>query len=210
MKYASLILSAIALLLSIYLLATRPGSGAASAHNASQVDGLDDTPNIVFVYADTVFTQYKEFADQQAALEKRQREAEQSLQQKGAALESEVRKVQQKMQQGLLAPNQIADEEQRIGRQQQQLMAEREQIGQSLMQESQILTDSLQGKIRRTLAEIREEFGYDYILSYGPGTGVIMVDDEYNITAELVSRLNATAPAMPATTPAAEEEKKEN
>ena len=191
MKYASLILSGLALLLSIYLLATRNDGAAAVDTTPATADSTETTPRIVYVYADTVLANYEEFATQQAALEQRQLDAENRLQRQARSLEGEIAAFQQKAQQGLLAPNQMAEEEQRLARTQQSILNERDQVGQQLLQESQILNDSLQAKIKRVLSEIRTEFGYDYILSYGPGTGVIMVNEEYDVTEELLRRLNA-------------------
>ena len=197
MKYASLVISSLALILSIYLFVSFSGSSKETPSKTEAGVATGEAPNIVFVYADTVYTQYKEFADQQAALETRQMAAEKQLQQRAQALEAEVTRVQRQVQQGLLTPNQIAGEEHRIGRQQQEMMMEREQLAQELMTESQALTEKLQTKIKKTLDEIREEYGYDYILSYGPGTGVIMVNDAYDITDVLLDRLNNSAPATP-------------
>lgn len=195
MKYASLVLSALALVLAVYLLATRNSeSPRVEAPTETTDDGAEASSKVVFVYADTVLTQYKEFADKQAALEKRQIDAETSLQKKATSLQREIQGVQAKMQQGLLSQNQIAAEQERIGRKEQSILQEREQVGQQLMLEGQTLNDSLQAKIKRTLTTMRDDFGYDYILSYGPGTGVIMVNDAYDVSAELLRRLNALEP----------------
>ena len=87
---------------------------------------------IVYLNADTLVEQYDYFRNQKEALDKRQAEASQRMNQKGAALEKEFRQVQEKIQQGLLAPSQIAEEEQRLGQKQQSLMAEQEKLSKEL------------------------------------------------------------------------------
>lgn len=151
-----------------------------------------ETPaaSIVFIYADSILAKYNVFQEKGTALAQREQEENAKLQQKGKALEDEVRAIQAKVQQGLLAPNQIAREEQRIGQKQQELMMEREKITQELMVESQKLNQELQEKLEKILKDLQTERGYDYILSYGPGTALLMVNDKLDITEDVLSRLN--------------------
>ena len=116
------------------------------------------------------------------------------MQQKGQAIESEVRAIQSRIQQGLLAPNQIAQEEQRIGRQQQQLVQEQERLSQELLMETQQLNQELQEDVKELLDRLQAENGYDYVLSYGSGSSVLMVNDALDITPKLVELLNAKRP----------------
>ena len=57
------------------------------------------------------------------------------------------------------------------------------------------LLDELEKKVKDILKEIQAEKGYAYILNYGPGTGVLMVDDKLDITALALERLNAVQAA---------------
>lgn len=162
-----------------------PQSGAEGA-----ATGEKSTPSVVFIYADTILAKYDVFQEKGAELAQREQEENAKLQEKGRAIEQEVRAIQNKVQQGLLAPNQIAREEQRIGQKQQELMMEREKITQELMLESQKLNQELQAKLTKILEDLQAERGYDFILSYGPGTAVLMVNDELDITDDVLARLN--------------------
>lgn len=172
---------------------------SACQQNTPQENGDSAAPseraaaNVVFIYADTILAKYEVFQEKGTALAQREQEETAKLQEKGRAIEQEVRAIQNKVQQGLLAPNQIAREEQRIGQKQQELMMEREQISQELMAETQKLNQELQEKLNIILKELQAEKGYDYILSYGPGTAVLMVNDELDITEEVLTRLNTQA-----------------
>ncbi|PHN04968.1 OmpH family outer membrane protein [Flavilitoribacter nigricans] len=146
--------------------------------------------SVVFIYADTILAKYDVFQEKGAELAQREQAETAKLQEKGRAIEQEVRAIQNKVQQGLLAPNQIAREEQRIGQKQQELMMEREKITQELMLESQKLNQELQEKLTKILEDLQAERGYDFILSYGPGTAVLMVNDELDITDDVLARLN--------------------
>jgi outer membrane protein len=184
--YASLLALAIAALSFSACQQNPPQLGGEAAAGSNSAAAA----NIVFIYADSILAKYDVFQEKGAELAKREQEETAKLQQKGKAIEDEVRAIQSKVQQGLLAPNQIAREEQRIGQKQQELMIERERISQELMMESQKLNEELQEKLITILKDLQAEKGYDYILSYGPGTAVLMVNDELDITDEVLSRLN--------------------
>lgn len=173
----------------LLLSACQQNAGQEGAGNAAPAEQA--TPSIVFIYADSILAKYEVFQVKGAELARREQEETAKLQEKGRAIENEVKAIQSKVQQGLLAPNQIAREEQRIAQQQQQLMMEREQIAQELQMESLKLNAELQEKLNNILKNLQAEKDYDYILSYGQGTAVLMVNDALDITDEVLTRLNA-------------------
>jgi len=185
-----ILLIAVAYLLSQHLSSAGKKAGAAEATGADAPAPL----SIVYLNADTLVEQYASFRLQKEALDKRQVEAGQRLNQRGAALENEFRAVQQKIQQGLLAPSQIADEEQRLGKKQQELMAEQEKLSKELVAETQRIQLELENELRQSLDKMRELRGYDYILQYGQGSSVLLASDSLDITAEVLEILNQKKP----------------
>ena len=189
MKNLSLILNAILLLAVIYLFYAHfsgPKPVAAPAEAKTETAAL----NVVYVREDTLLNQFKDFHEKMETLNNKKQQADASLQSRGRALEKEVAGIQAKIQQGLLTPNQIATEEQRIAQKQQSLMQESDKIAQEIMSETQTLNNELQDKVKAVLEALRDEMGYDYILNYGPGTGVLMVNDSLDITSIVLERLN--------------------
>lgn len=186
----SLVLNGILLIAVAYLLSQHLSSGKGKAEETPAADTAAASPNIVYVNADTLVEQYEYFRQQKEALDKRQAEASQRLNQRMATLENEFRGVQQKIQQGLLTPNQIADEEQRLGRKQQELVAEQEKLSKELMAETQRIQLELEDELRQSLDQMRERRGYDYILQYGQGSSVLLAADSLDITAEVLEILN--------------------
>lgn len=183
--------SATVAVLAVLLLFSACQQNASQSGDTTSASAEAATPSVVFVYADSILAKYEVFQEKGAELARREQEETAKLQEKGKAIENEVRAIQSKVQQGLLAPNQIAREEQRIGQKQQELMMERERITQELMLESQKLNAELQEKLNGILKDLQAEKGYDYILSYGQGTAVLMVNDALDISDEVLSRLNA-------------------
>lgn len=186
----SLVLNGILLIAVAYLLSQHLSSGKGKAEETPAADTAAASPNIVYINADTLVEQYEYFRQQKEALDKRQAEASQRLNQRMATLENEFRGVQQKIQQGLLTPNQIADEEQRLGRKQQELVAEQEKLSKELMAETQRIQLELEDELRQSLDQMRERRGYDYILQYGQGSSVLLAADSLDITAEVLEILN--------------------
>ncbi len=192
-----ILLIAVAYLLSQHLSSSGKKAGATEAAGA----GAPAPLSIVYLHADTLGEQYESFRLQKEALDKRQVEAGQRLNQRGAALENEFRAVQQKIQQGLLAPSQIADEEQRLGKKQQELMAEQEKLSKELVAETQRIQLELENELRQSLDKMRELRGYDYILQYGQGSSVLLASDSLDITTEVLELLNQKKPEGEAEAP---------
>ncbi len=193
----SLALNAILIIAVGYLLSQHLSSGKADAGQATGPDGEAAGLNIVYVNADTLLEKYDYFRQQQEALAQREREANQRIGQQTQALEKEFRAVQSKVQQGLLAPSQIAAEEQRLGKKQQQLMAEQEQVSQELMAETRRINQELQETLKESLDKMKQERGYDYILQYGQGSSVLLASDSLDITGRVLDILNRKeAPAQ--------------
>lgn len=191
----SLILNVILLIAVGYLMAAHfrsPAKTATSEKPAAVPTGEADSRKIVYVNSDTLLKKYNYYQEKVTALDKKSQDAEASLQARGRALEREFLQAQQKVQQGLLAPNQVQQEEQRLMQKQQSLVAEQEKMGKQLLDERQKLLTELEKQVKDLLIALQKEKGYDYILNYGPGTGVLMVNDKLDITDMVLERLNAS------------------
>jgi len=185
----NIIIAAIAtLLVATAFLTSNCNQNQGGTQSAAQAK--ETGPKIVFVNADTLLANYEYMNQKQEEFGQREAKADADLKARGRALEKEFMAAQEKIQKGLLAPNQIAVEEQRLGQKQQALAAEQERLTRELMAEGQKLQEELNKTIKSLLADIQKEKGYDYILSYGPGTGVLMVNDSLDITQMVLERLN--------------------
>jgi outer membrane protein len=192
MKNNSLLIWNIALTLLVGFLLVKQFSGPKPAGASAAASLEEGAPlRIAFVRADTLLEKFDEFRMKQEELEAKEIDIEGKIGTRVRALEQEIGAFQQKAQQGLLTPNQMADEEKRLMGKQQRLMEDREKLANELMSETQALNKQLEERIKAVLTAVRDEFGYDYILSYGPGTGLLMVNDAHDVTKEVLGRLNA-------------------
>ena len=184
----SLALNALLLIAVIYLFTQLPGSK--STQEFTNTGTSTETSGIVYLNADSLLNNYTYFRQKMEDLQARESAASQQIGQQMAALENEFKAVQKKIQQGLLSPSQIAGEEQRLGRKQQQLLAEQEQMSQVLMVETQQLNAEFQEELIELMDKLRAEKGYDYILQYGQGSGVLSAKGSYDITNDVLKILN--------------------
>ena len=183
-------INALLLIAVAFLLVNHFRGGAGKGPDEALKTADETGPKIVFVNSDTLLQKYEYINQKQEELYKKEQEADAQLKTRGRALEREFIAAQDKIQKGLLAPNQIAAEEQRLGQKQQALAAEQERINRELLAEGQKLQEELSKTIKALLTDIRAEKGYDFILNYGPGTGVLMVNDSLDITPMVLERLN--------------------
>lgn len=190
MKNASLILNVLLLLAVAFLyldhFATKSASPSAGTPQEESAGAL----RIVYVNADSLLAKYEYFKTRQGELSKKEQQATSSLQARGAALQQEIAAAERRAQGGNLAPKDIQAMQQDLGMKQQRLLQEQQRVSQDLLAQGQALQEELQKKVKDLLTQIRQEFGYDYILNYGPGTGVLMVNDSLDITNVVVERLN--------------------
>ena len=145
---------------------------------------------IAYVNGDSILQHYKVFRQESDAMEAKQRSLEQELQTKGAALEKEIMTYQQKAQTGTMTGKEMQAREKYLASKQEQLLAERDRMAESIMKETGEINKRLQTVIKDKLEKIRVEDGYDYILSYIEGGGIIAADPKYDITEKVLKALN--------------------
>ena len=166
-----------------------------SSSDDTQTDGpaalpVDNVLNIVYVNTDSLLDQYTLFRDQQKAISAREESADAKLKGQARSLEREIMMLNEKASKGTMTPKDLQAEEQRLSIKQQQLMSDQETITKELMAESSRINDALQQEITSTLRVIQAQYNYDYVLSYGGGSPVLAVNDSFDITREVITRLN--------------------
>jgi outer membrane protein len=175
----------------VFLMANHFGTTKPGKVAPSKPDGTA-TPKIVYINEDTLLANYQYMNKRQEEFAQKEAKADAALKSRGQALEREFASAQDKIQKGLLAPNQVAMEEQRLMKKQQALVAEQERLTREFMAEGQKLQEELNTAVKDLLTALQKEFGYDYILKYGSNSGVLMVNKELDITRVVLERLNQT------------------
>ncbi|MBB4080037.1 Skp family chaperone for outer membrane proteins [Lewinella aquimaris] len=152
--------------------------------------------NIVFVKVDSLQAGYTQVADELTRLEENFNKAEQNHNARVAAFQKEVQRVQNQVQQGLLAPNKIQAEQQRMAKKEQEIMQQRE-IALGSIQEDQLrIQQQFSERVKAVLEELQAENNYDFILNQGQNSAVLITNDRYDITNLVLERLNASQDSL--------------
>jgi Skp family chaperone for outer membrane proteins len=168
--------------------AAAPASDAASASAGAS--------NIVFVRLDSLQTGYTELAIELARLEGNFLKAQENHQGRVSTFSKEVQRLQNQAQQGLLTPNKMQSEQERLGRREQEIAQQRDLALNSIQQDQTVLQNQFSVRVKDILDEMMVEEGYDYILNEGGGGGVLLGNDKYDITDKVLVKLNASAAVM--------------
>lgn len=157
---------------------------------------------IAYVNGDSILLNFSEFREESEAMEEKQRKAEEELQKKGAALEREFLSYQQQAQQGTLTGKEMQAREKYLAGRQEALLAERDAAARAIMEETAEINERLQKVLQDRLQEIKDKEGYDFILSYIAGGPILVADEKYDITEQVLRELNKSVSSKPDTTSA--------
>jgi Skp family chaperone for outer membrane proteins len=166
-------------------------TGASAPVPAVRTEGSG--PSIVFIKVDSLQAGYTLVADELSRLEANFTEAEKNHQARVAAFQQEVKQLQNQMQQGLLAPNKVQTEQQRMARKEQEIMQQRDLALASIQEDQMQMQERFSERVKEVLEQLQEENGYDFILSQGQGSSVLITNDTYDITPLVLGRLNEAA-----------------
>lgn len=196
MQRVLLVLNILLLIAVAYLFVDKFSSGRSTSGSdeVAEVRNNDEGGlHVVYVNVDTLLNNYDAFRNQQKALTAREQEEDAKLRSRGKALEREIMALQEKAAGGTMTPRDLKMEEERLMRKQQEFLADQERISRDLLAESGRVNDELQGRIVRIIKDVKDERGYDIVLSYGAGSPVLAIDSTMDITPVVLKRLNAAA-----------------
>lgn len=183
------------------LLATVACDQGATA-TATDVDGAGASASglrLAHVNIDSVLAGYAYLSEQTAILEQRQQDASAEFERRARKLQGQLESFQRRAQAGNLTPKQIENEQRALQRSDQELTAEQQRLVYEFQGEGARLQSAVVTALRREVDALQAERGYDYVLSYGGGTsGVLAVNEAYDLTREVLARMNAgPAPELP-------------
>jgi Skp family chaperone for outer membrane proteins len=167
-----------------------------STNDTTSPSAAASSPKIVFVRLDSLQTGYSELAIELERLQGNAKAADENIQKEMASLQNEMQRIQNKIQRGEMTPKMIQNEQQRLGGKEQKIMQQRDIAMASIQEDQMRLQQQFGERVKNILEEIQEEKGYDYILNEGGGGGVLVARDSYDITAEVLERLNAVEGGM--------------
>lgn len=151
---------------------------------ADQRGGL----RIAYINTDSLVEKYHYHRELRDKLEKRAKALEQDLARKSETFQENVQVLQQQAEQ--MSDEQLQAAQLDLQQAQQRLMTYRDEKAEELANEEEELNKLIQEDMDVILDSIKQEMRLDFILSYDPGSILLKADEQYDITGEVVDRLN--------------------
>ena len=145
---------------------------------------------IAYVNTDTLMTKYNYYMDAVKKIEAYEKQLRRQYETKAEKLKQDYETYVSQGKAGMLTLQQQKDTEAKLTQQQNDLML----MEQNMTQESGMKRQEISGKVTQAIVDFlngyRIENGYTFILQYGSMSGLLSADPSYDITKEVVERLN--------------------
>ncbi|MCE6989068.1 OmpH family outer membrane protein [Dyadobacter sp. CY323] len=163
-------------------------SGPSADSGAVSDGGVVAGRRTVYVQVDSLLKNYEFFKDTRKELENKNFQLENELNTKGRSLQNEVAFFQQKAQ--TMTPEQARSTEAQLMKKQQDLVAYRDQSAQALGQEEAKKNEELYKNIRSYIEKYNKENGFEYVLGYSLGGGILFANPSLDVTQKILDGLN--------------------
>jgi len=146
---------------------------------------------VAYVNLDSLYLNYNYSKDLNEIILKKEEESRTTLNQRASTLEREAQEFERKVQNnGFLTRQRAEEEQQRLMGLQQSLQELNDRLTNELVVEQQRLNQQLRDTLTSQLKVFNQTKGYQIIFSNTMGDNILLADDVYDVTAELIVFLN--------------------
>lgn len=154
-------------------------------------ENLTGTLPVAYVNVDSLLENYNYAKDLNEIILKKSENSRASVNQKATSLRSEMQEFQRKIENNAFLTRERAEQEQqRLLQKQQELQELDARLSQELMNEQQKLNEQLRDTVVTQLKVFNKDKGYQIIYSNTLGDNILLANDIYDITAEVLDYLN--------------------
>lgn len=146
--------------------------------------------NIAFVNSDTLMKQYRLFDSFKDKIENRKNELENQMSRRVRDFEREVEDFQKKIQSYAISSSEAQRIEADLMQKQEQLLMLRESMSEELINMEYEHQAALFDSIINAIEVYNEKHNFDYVLGYARGSGILLANEKYDITKEVLEILN--------------------
>ncbi len=150
----------------------------------------DASVKIGFIDTDELFKRYTFAQKLREDMLAEQRRLENDLTRKQRDFQQRVEEFQHQIQRGLISMEQAQVKEQELMYEQQELIMLSEEYSDRLHQKEIEFNAELFDSISNFIKRYNEEFGFDFVLSYSPGGGLLFAGEQYDITEDVIEKIN--------------------
>ena len=164
---------------------------------------------IAYVLLDSLTNQYQYFKDLDSIFQKKQANAEATINEKGRNFSAQVQEFQRKVQSNAITQQQYESEQARLAKLQQDIDGLQARLSNSLQEDYQKERKALIDTIKVFAAAYAKEKGYDYVLCTSSDIdNVLYGAPQYDVTDQVVKALNKRYEKREKQTPVESDKKK--
>jgi outer membrane protein len=161
-------------------------SGSESASVADAAKGK----KIVYVQADTLLKNYEYYKDFQKEFESKGFQLENDIANKARNFQNKVAFFQQRAQQGGLTQDQAQSAQAQLGKEEQDIAKYRDEQLRKLDEERLKKTEEFYNNIFDYIKRYNKDNGYEFVLGYSKGGGILFADQSLDVTPKIIEGLN--------------------
>lgn len=143
---------------------------------------------VAYINNDTLIAGYAYQQELRESLENQARLLDADLQKRTKVFEENYTLLEQEAPN--MGPEELQYAQADLMQRQQELIQYRDARAQELAEEEARLTNELLDDLNAVLKELKKEQGIDFIFSLSPTSSLLMANDRYDMTQQVVSRLN--------------------
>jgi outer membrane protein len=145
---------------------------------------------IVFVNSDTLRAHYTLVKEMNASLEAEYATREGDIKSRQSRYEKDAAYFQQQVQAGSLTEQSAQMIYEELMKNQQDLMSLRDRYTEEIAEKEYRMNERFVDSVYLFLERYNQEFGYDYILGYSRGSGILNAKDTLDITWDVIRKMN--------------------
>jgi outer membrane protein len=150
----------------------------------------DGNARIVFINSDSLKANYQLFKDLKASLEQTYKVKEADIKARQKTYEKDAAYFQEQVNKKSLSEKSAQMIYEDLMKVQQQLIDLRDQYTEELSRSEYDMNLQILDSIDVFLKRYNQEYGYDYILGYSKGSGILYAKDTLDITGDVIRKLN--------------------
>jgi outer membrane protein len=164
---------------------------------------------VVYINTDSLLMNYEFVTDLQKDLNERRQNAERQLGLKEQQLQQEAMSFQKRASAGLMSELEMKNTQNTLMQKEQQLRGEQQNLAQGLMDMERQMSAQWLDTTITYLRAYNKSKNFQYILGYTKGGGILLANDKFDITSEILKGLNDNYKASKTSSPTTTEPKKE-
>jgi outer membrane protein len=198
------LLFAVAFLYYLHFSSSAPASSVGGAPVAAG-------QQVVYINTDSLVMNYGFVTDLQKDLNTRRENAERQLGLKDQQFQQEAVSFQKRASAGLMSEVEMKNIQNSLLQKEQQLRGEQQNLSQGLMEMERQMSSQWLDSAINYLREYNKGKNFQYILGYSKGGGILLANDKFDVTSEVLKGLNERykmVQSKSATDPSKQDEKK--